>query len=265
MPVKKYKATKFQSNSYSEVNDTLSVEALLNISINQVPFSITMRSPGNEFELIRGLLFSEGIVTQSDAKLSYNIVSKNSDGIIDTIDVQIDTAFLDREFSGDRNLASVSSCGLCGKTELIESEFKTMKDTLYRVSSNQINEMFIEMSKHQLDFSQSGGVHAAAAFDHQANLMIAMEDIGRHNAVDKVVGHLIDHTLLSKAKALLVSGRISYEISSKAAQAGFEVLASVSAPSSLAVDYCHEHGITLLAFCREHKHTVYSHSFRLEN
>ena len=118
------------------------------------------------------------------------------------------------------------------------------------------------MNTHQPNFNQSGGAHAAAAFDIKGKYLCSLEDIGRHNAVDKVVGYLIKNDQLDSAKIITVSGRISYEIVIKCIKAGIPFLAAVSAPSSLAVDFAKELGITLLAFCRDERATVYSHAHR---
>ena len=121
------------------------------------------------------------------------------------------------------------------------------------------------MNRHQHDFMQSGGTHAAALFDRRGNLIVAREDIGRHNAVDKAVGQLLLEGRLEQAKVMTVSGRISYEITIKAFRAGIPFLAAVSAPSSLAVDYAKEFGITLLGFCRDGRATCYSNPQRVNN
>ena len=123
--------------------------------------------------------------------------------------------------------------------------------------------MFDAMKAAQHTFHKSGGSHAAAAFTNNGELLSIREDIGRHNAVDKVIGHLINNNSLKGAKCLTVSGRISYEIISKAFAAKIPILAAVSAPSTLAVDFAKELGITLLGFCRENKATCYSHPNRI--
>ena len=127
-----------------------------------------------------------------------------------------------------------------------------------KIDINLIHQLFKQMQNKQLDFQQSGGTHAAAAFSLNGNMLCSMEDIGRHNAVDKVIGKLIFENKLKEAKIITVSGRISYEIVIKCFKAGIPFLAAVSAPSSLAVDYAKELGITLFAFCRESRATCYS-------
>lgn len=262
MSITSYKALLYKGGSYLPVDDILSTEAILNIHINNMPFSITLRTPGNEIELIRGLLFSECIYTNREIDFTTEIVSEK-DGLIETINIIAPDPLINRDFSDDRSLVSASSCGLCGKKELITELNHTCIDKKTFFSSGMIEKYFEKMNESQRDFSRSGGVHAAAAFDGSMNCMTVMEDIGRHNAVDKIIGHLLIQKQLENARAIIVSGRISFEICSKAFQAGFELLASVSAPSSYAVDYCNDHGITLLAFCRGDKHTVYTHPERM--
>ncbi len=161
---------------------------------------------------------------------------------------------------------SVSSCGICGKTELGELSFlgKTV-DSKQQIDAGLFSELFNKMNSKQFDFKQSGGTHAAAAFNQNGDLLSAMEDIGRHNAVDKVIGNLLYTQQLNTAKVMTVSGRISYEIVIKVFKAGIPFLAAVSAPSSLAVDYAKELGISLLGFCRDGRATCYSHPYRIIN
>jgi len=158
---------------------------------------------------------------------------------------------------------SVSSCGICGKTELSDLAFigKTIDDN-NKIDIGLIHSLFNKMNNFQYDFRESGGTHAAAAFTLNGKLLCAMEDIGRHNAVDKILGKLINNQELNDAKIMTVSGRISYEIIIKCFKARIPFLAAVSAPSSLAVDYAKELGITLFAFCRDQRATCYSNTQR---
>ena len=136
-------------------------------------------------------------------------------------------------------------------------------DDFFKLQIDNLFKMFDAMKKGQPTFHQSGGSHAAAAFDSKGKLLVIMEDIGRHNAVDKVIGHLINNNLLNEAKCMVVSGRISYEIVTKVFAAKIPILGAVSAPSTLAVDFAKELGITLLGFCRENKATCYAHPQRI--
>ena len=155
-------------------------------------------------------------------------------------------------------MLSVSSCGICGKRELGDLSIKGDKLEGIDFSPSQIDILLSKMQQHQIGFYKSGGSHAAAVFDNTLKLMITREDIGRHNAVDKAVGFLLNNSELKTASFMLVSGRISYEIITKTFRAKIPVLIAVSAPSSLAVDFAKELGITLFGFCRNNKATRYS-------
>ena len=158
---------------------------------------------------------------------------------------------------------SVSSCGICGRTELGDTSFNGESiDNNDKIDISLLNSLFEKMNVMQSDFHQSGGTHAAAIFSINGKLLCSMEDIGRHNAVDKVIGKLILLKTLDNATILTVSGRVSYEIIIKCFKAKIPFLAAVSAPSSLAVDFAKELGITLFAFCRDGRATCYSHSQR---
>lgn len=257
MNVKKYTGQFFSEGRFTEVKDVLSIEVGLSISINNVPFTVTMQTPGFEKDLVRGLLFSENIYRDLNDDLKMEVTGLDSEGFIAGINVKIPEHLILKDFAGTRNVISASSCGLCGKTTLDEME-------LERISNQQsldpflVGSMFDQMSEKQKSFQQSGGTHAAGIFALDGAMLSIREDIGRHNAVDKVIGDMIHTHRLSDAKCLTVSGRISFEIVSKARSAGIPFLASVSAPSTLAVDYAQEAGISLMAFCRNHKLTVYS-------
>ena len=160
-------------------------------------------------------------------------------------------------------MLSVSSCGICGKTELEELNPENKLQKGFTLNIQDLLLMFNEMREQQVTFHQSGGSHAAAAFSKDNDLISLREDIGRHNAVDKVVGQLLNQNQLKEAKCLIVSGRISYEIVAKSFAANIPVLAAVSAPSSLAVDFAKELGITLLGFSRGNKTTCYANPERL--
>jgi len=263
MATRKYQAQKFESNSMSKAVDALTIEEALQININKKPFTVSMRTPGDDISLVRGLLHSEGIV--KNAKFNPDLILKkeNEDGIVTVVSLTIPKEELGEGYSNSRSLLSVSSCGICGRTELGELSFlgKTIDDKK-KIDINLLNGLFEKMNDQQHSFHQSGGTHAAAAFTLEGELLSAMEDIGRHNAVDKVIGKLILSEKLKEASILTVSGRVSYEIVIKCFKAGIPFLAAVSAPSSLAVDYAKELGITLFAFCRDERATCYSNPER---
>lgn len=261
MAIHTYQGKKFCGDNQHLVDDNLVIEQALQISINDEIFSITMRTPGDDEDLVRGLLYSEDIYkAKEELIISF---SENEEKGITEANTNIEPSLLSDGYSNSRNLLSVSSCGICGKTELEEIDSTHKLQDGIKINIQDLLKMFKEMNDGQPTFHQSGGSHAAAAFSKNSELLAIREDIGRHNAVDKVIGHLVNEKQLNKAKCLVVSGRISYEIVAKAFKANIPVLAAVSAPSSLAVDFAKELGITLLGFCRENKATCYAHPKRL--
>jgi FdhD protein len=256
-----YEGKKFSRAGEQKVQDALTVEESLEIALNGKPFTMTMRTPGQDTSFIHGYLYTEDVYTKVGTRLSIEVVKENDLGETKGVNVIIPETDLKDGYRNSRNFISVSSCGICGKTSLDDLE-GIISDGV-TVSAQRIEHMFGRMGDRQSTFKRSGGSHAAAAFDVSGKLLSAMEDIGRHNAVDKVIGELFLQNQLKEAKVLTVSGRISYEIVMKAFRAKIPVLAAVSAPSTLAVDFAKELGITLLGFCRTDQATVYSHSKRI--
>jgi FdhD protein len=254
---------KFNNKSETNVGDKLTIEGVLELSINDSVFLNTMRTPGNDKQLIRGLLYSENVYTNTKENL--NIKFKYEDDITMMANVLIPKHLLGEGMNTARSILSVSSCGICGKRELdIMSTFENRLKTDKKININTLYKMFEIMEDSQHTFKQSGGSHASAAFDSEGNLLSIKEDIGRHNAVDKVIGELIINQNLLNAFCIIVSGRISYEIIAKVYSAKIPVIAAVSAPSSLAVGYAKELGITLLGFCRDKRATCYTNPSRIE-
>lgn len=240
-----------------QVTDELTVEEMLSISINGNPYTMTMRTPGFEEELTRGILLSEDVY-DGVANPDFSVLEANQLGFITRVNVGISPDQLGQGMATQRNLLSVSSCGMCGK---YEADLRLQGEPLHPrtdIQPENILTMFATMARHQATFQQTGGCHAAALFTAEGDMLVCREDIGRHNAVDKAIGHLLLHHSLSSADCLLVSGRVSYEIVSKCYRARIPYLAAVSAPSSMAVDYCQQKGIRLFAFCRENKLTQYT-------
>lgn len=263
MSVKDYYGIFYRENSFLQVEDKLAVEVPLSIAVNRVPFTVTMQTPGNEKNLVRGLLFTENIIRDFSWRPDLEICDLDSSGYITSVNVNVSADMVLTDFTGKRNVISSSSCGLCGKTSLMELGNERIQNQEV-LNPQLVFEMFLKVGQHQKDFKQSGGTHAAGAFTIDGDLLSVQEDIGRHNAVDKVIGELLNTGRLDQAKCLTVSGRISYEIVNKARSAGIPFLASVSAPSTLAVDMAIEAGITLMAFCRDQKLTIYSNPHQLE-
>ena len=265
MATRNYEGKKIQGESALTIVDALTVEEALQININNKPFTVSMRTPGDDTFLVRGMLHSEGIIKNTSYIPDVILKKENDKGIITIVELTIPEKELGEGYSNSRSLLSVSSCGICGKTELGDLSFmgKTIDDDA-KIDSALIGKLFDKMKIHQHDFHQSGGTHAAGAFSINGELLCVKEDIGRHNAVDKVVGELIISNRLKKAAIITVSGRISYEIIIKCFKANIPFLAAVSAPSSLAVDYAKELGITLFAFCRNDRATCYSNPHRVK-
>jgi len=263
MATQNYEGKKFEKGLATKIADALTIEEALQININNKPFTITMRTPGNDTSLVRGLLHTEGIIKNQKYNPELKLKIDKNDSIVTIVELSIPKEELGEGYSNSRSLLSVSSCGICGRTELGDTSFdgKTIEND-DKIDISLINSLFKKMSIMQSDFHQSGGTHAAAVFNINGKLLCSMEDIGRHNAVDKVIGKLILLKELNKAIILTVSGRVSYEIIIKCFKAKIPFLAAVSAPSSLAVDFAKELGITLFAFCRDGRSTCYSHPQR---
>mgnify|MGYP000060338294 CR=1 FL=1 len=263
MATRKYQANKFEKETVNKAVDALTIEEALQININQKPFTVSMRTPGDDISLVRGMLHSEGILKNPKFIPDVILKKENDEGIITVVNLAVPEKELGKGYSNSRTLLSVSSCGICGKTELGDLSFigKTINEDK-KIEISLLGELFAKMNALQHSFHKSGGTHAAAAFTLNGELLYAMEDIGRHNAVDKVIGKLILTDQLKKVSVITVSGRVSYEIVIKCFKAGIPFLAAVSAPSSLAVDYAKELGITLFAFCRDGRATCYSNPQR---
>jgi FdhD protein len=258
MNTRQYKGLFYRDGRFNEVTDTLAIEVGLSVAINGIPYTVTMQTPGFEKDLVRGLLYSENIYRQPGPHPPMDVTEIDDQGFISGINVRIPEDQILKDFAGTRNVISASSCGLCGKTSL---EDDTAQPIVHQglLDPALVGSMFDQMSDAQQSFRQSGGTHAAGIFTITGELLSLREDIGRHNAVDKTIGDLLNRGILHEARCLTVSGRISYEIVSKARAVGIPFLASVSAPSSLAVETAENCGMTLLAFCRQDKLTAYAH------
>lgn len=261
-----YKAIQYVDAMPVSVEDALVEEEALQIRINDKPYTLTMRTPGDDSSLVAGLLYTEQVIRQRSEILDYSEQPCAVGGHSSTSSVTIPTELAeklnlsDSELS-ERSLPSSSSCGMCGKTD--DSGMKYPSIPL--LHNHQLEIAWLEEMQHlvadqQALFHKTGGCHAAAAFSIDGRLLCVMEDIGRHNAVDKVIGRLLLDDQLADAALISVSGRVSYEIVAKLHTAGIPYLVSVSAPSTLAVQLCQQMGMTLISFCRGNKATVYSHN-----
>ena len=252
----KYQGKKIEiAGEEKQVEDALVLEHPLQIIINGSPLSITMQTPGDERDLVRGLLYSEDIFRDKDHELHMELVT-GSQGVIDSVSVKIPDEILGDGYMNSRQLLSVASCGICGRTKFEGRSGKMSKRAKFDYI--QVPALFEKMFQSQTLFKATGGCHGVAAFSITGEMLSLREDIGRHNAMDKVIGHLLHQKRLKEAAIVLVSGRLSYEIVSKCFMAGIPALAAVSSPSTLAVDFAKELGVELMAFCRDGRLTVYS-------
>lgn len=245
--------------------DDLTIEEPLEIRIESRTIATTMRTPGQDEELAAGFLISEGIITSADQLkgISRPDHARNSQNIIR---VELADGVKVRNLAPQRLGTITSSCGICGRESI-----DAVRQMLSPISSNEVRiaqEVLLalteRMRERQGEFARTGGIHAAAIFDSGGDLKIVREDIGRHNAVDKVIGRAaLDGLLPLDQHILLVSGRASFEIVQKALAAGIPIIASVSAPSSLAVSFCRESNQTLIGFLRPPSFNIYSHVERV--
>ena len=229
--------------------DALSVEAPLRISLNGERFCVTMRTPGDDLDLVRGLLLTEGVARNATVR---RIES-------DLVEATVPEPFA---CPRPRPLMATSSCGLCGSAALAAPDADAPPLTGTNFDPSRVAGLVAALHAGQSAFRRSGGCHAAGLFAGTRLLALA-EDVGRHNAVDKAVGRLIAAGQLAGAEILVVSGRVSYEIVAKAYRAAVPTIVAVSAPTSMAVSMAERLGILLFAFCREGRSTAYSRTERL--
>ena len=268
MTTKRVEALRFQSGTPETRCDALVVEAPLQIKINGVAYTTTMRTPGEDAELVRGLLFTEGIVTDAQSPFGLREIKDPETRHISCLEVSMDPAHLAKDIEGLRSQISTASCGVCGTRDLASLEVAGPALDGTSAASFDVAllaSMLARMAAAQVQFAETGGAHAAALFTLQGDLLICREDVGRHNAVDKAIGAALAGEFIAQAACLLVSGRVSYEIVYKAYRACVPILAAISAPSSFAVETAERLGVTLIAFCRGECATVYSHGLRLRH
>ena len=222
-----------------------------------------MRTPGNDAELAVGFLFTEGIINGyqqvKNASHSQAECFRNSQNIIT---VELVEGFIPQLMKVDRNFYTTSSCGVCGKGSIesirVVSAFSGLKKEKSKVSLKTLYQLSAKLLSFQNNFDATGGIHASGIFDLDGNLLALREDVGRHNALDKLIGHALFKNLLPlENKILLLSGRASFELIQKAAMAGISIVAAIGAPSSLAIDLAKEFDITLLGFLRDNRFNVY--------
>ncbi|QLH24987.1 formate dehydrogenase accessory sulfurtransferase FdhD [Streptomyces sp. Rer75] len=255
--------------------DTLVAEEPLEIRLNGRPLAITMRTPGDDFALAAGFLVSEGVLGSADelANIVYCAgATEDGSNTYNVVDVKLAPGVPVPDITLERNVYTTSSCGLCGKASLdaVRTTARWRLDgpddphAPIRITPETLTALPDRLRAAQRVFDRTGGLHAAALFTPEGELLDVREDVGRHNAVDKLVGRAVQQGLLPLSGAvLLVSGRASFELAQKAVMAGIPVLAAVSAPSSLAVDLADEAGLTLVGFLRGTSMNVYAGEHRL--
>jgi FdhD protein len=232
--------------------DSLAVEEPLEIRIGGRPVAVTMRTPGHDEELALGFCISEGLRPRS-ARLTDDLAANT---------VEVDAPEFDPG-RVQRSFYTTSSCGVCGKgaLEAIAVESPRIESQL-RVPASLVVELPVRLREAQTAFAATGGLHATGLFDAQGELLCAREDVGRHNAMDKVIGWAIGRLPLNDS-ILCVSGRLSFELVQKAAVAGCPLLVAVGAPSTLAVELAADRGVTLCGFVRDGRVNVYSEPWRI--
>lgn len=250
--------------------ETLAVEEPLEIRVAGEPLTVTMRTPGSDVELAQGFLLTEGVIGGRDDVLTVRYCRGADESGVNTYNV-LDVALAPHVpppgTDVRRNFYTTSSCGVCGKASLEAVQLISRHgpgDDPTVVGAGTLSAMPDRLRAAQKVFASTGGLHGAALFTADGEMLVVREDIGRHNAVDKVIGWALEHNRIPlTGTVLLVSGRASFELTQKAVMAGIPVLAAVSAPSSLAVDLAAQSGLTLVAFLRGTSMNVYTRPDRV--
>jgi FdhD protein len=246
--------------------DTLAVEEPLEIRLGGQQLTVTMRTPGSDIDLVHGFLLGEGILGAAEDVVSARYCAgtdEDGQNTYNVLDIQLRTPVPVR----GRNVLTTSACGLCGKTALEDVHVRTRFPIPVQgltVDIETLATLPAELRTRQAVFDATGGLHAAGLFTADGTALAVREDIGRHNAVDKVLGWALrENHIPAHEMVLIVSGRASFELVQKAVMAGIPMLGAVSAPSSLAVDLAAESGLTLIGFLRGETMNIYTGSHRL--
>jgi FdhD protein len=257
---------KYSDGANSKIKDLVAVEAPLRIMLSienengkhTRSVAVTLRTPGQDMPLALGYLFSEGILTKDDSILSVDYSKSDADSIIISMKGSVEKL----QAITQRNNAVYAACGICGKTEFEPFTVDDLKPNPAKISlaAEIIVSLTRKMAPFQQLFEKTGGIHAAGIFDKNGDPEIVMEDIGRHNAVDKAIGHFLLRNEFSLSdKILVLSGRAGYELIQKAAMAEIGLVVSVGAPSSMAIDLAKDAGITLVGFVKNDNFNIYTH------
>ena len=238
------------------LEETVAVEEPLEIHINGQPWITTMRTPGHDRELALGLLYSEGLLA--------DLVD------VDSIVVEDNVVLIEGQISIDghtRGFVRSSSCGVCGRASLdaiMARHPPAIPTDGFTIRESDVEILLRRLRSMQSVFETTGGVHAVALFSENTEITELAEDVGRHNAMDKIVGRSLKHLPLSK-HGFLLSGRVSFEMVQKAVMAGSPCIIAIGAPTTLAIDLARQHGITLIGFARDMRFNVYTGSWRLQD
>ena len=273
----KYNVSKFKNSKLEEVIDSVSIEEPLEMRLKYKKddkweiqnISITMRTPGNDEDLIRGFLYNEKIIENMNEIDSIEIQGDNAgdynlQNIIEATINKIDNLEIGKL---KRNFITNSSCGVCGKTSL--DSLEVIKTEKLELSYPQIKEEVILKSpellmNEQSEFTKTGGIHASALIDENGKVIVTREDVGRHNALDKLIGYAITNKLLNpKQQFIACSGRLNFELVQKGLMANIGVMAGVGAPTSLAIDLAKRFDMTLLGFVKENSFNIYANKDRV--
>ena len=257
-------------DQWVDAEDQLAVEEPLEIQLSygaeektQASISVTMRTPGQDEELAVGFLFTEGVIQHSDQIKSVRALDENK--LLVALHDHVKPSLQKTE----RNFYTTSSCGVCGKSSIdaihAVSFYQNVSDNIF-LESKIFYSLEEKVRKHQSLFESTGGLHASALFDLHGNFIMLREDVGRHNALDKVIGAaLMNKQLPLISTILLLSGRVSFELVQKASMAGIKIVSAIGAPSSLAVELATELDMTLIGFLRNQRFNIYCGSRRILN
>jgi FdhD protein len=258
--------TQWKDGKSTRVEDYLSAEEPLEIRAGKYSLGVTLRTPGDDKELVAGFLFTEGIISRQEEIVSMKMpgdASPQRNLVRVTLNPKVRLA----PGSAARRFSAGSACGVCGKASIAQLRRRGLHhpERTTQFDPEVLCQLPEKLRAAQATFSRTGGLHAAALFTAQGELKVLREDIGRHNAVDKVIGWALQKSSLPLSEHILfVSGRGGFEIVQKAISAGVPLLASVSAPSSLAVQLARELGLTLVGFLRGRRFVIYSEEHRIE-
>ena len=252
----------------SSHSDLLAIEEPLQLCLNGSPLSITMRTPGSDLDLAVGFLFTEGIIDDVGQILSMRATPAEDEGLGDSVTIRLKPEVSIDPARIRRNFYTSSSCGVCGKLAIGAIEVRPaipMRQSGPQFRADLVYRLPDLLRQAQETFDQTGGIHAAALFSPEGTLLGLREDVGRHNAVDKLIGFALrDGRVPLGDSLILVSGRAGFELVQKSAMAAIPILAAVGAPSSLAVEVAQRFGMTLVGFLRGERFNIYSGSWRIQ-